>query len=769
MPGASMNRVVGYLRQRAVPPGCDPDAELLRRFVARAEGAAFEGLVRRHGPMVLGLCRRVLNDLHDAEDAFQATFLILARKAGSVRQPDALGNWLYGVAYRVALKMRTQRRGTVWRPAPPRGPAPAPREVTGDLVEIAGSSDPVAEAAWHELRPLLDEELNRLPEKYRAPLVLCYLEGKTNEEAARLLGWTKGTVSGRLARARDLLRPRLSRRGVTLSAGGLATLLAQSPAPASATLVETTVRAVLAGGASIPATALAEGVMRAMFLNQVKTWTAVVLALGLVTAATGVMWHRAPAAGADEVLRSAPPGADEKLPAKEKPGVLFSLPDDQKLAVEDMQKLQGTWQALALERNGEKLSAEAVKKLRLVILDNTITFNPDTEKRAANFKLGPAEKPKAIVLTPLDGPGKARPVRGIYSLEDDRLKLCMDNDDGTAVPTEFLTKPGSGLTLIVLERTAETKKVEDVRDTKLAVDKASLTLTGPGAPVRGVAFSADGGSVFACAEDGSIYFWDVATGKMRAKHANEGHSCRSLAVSPDGKLVAVAGASPVKQSEVGTVWVLHATTGKLALHLNEQGEIPAVAFSPDGKTLAAAGADGTIRFFDLKTGERRHGWQGHNRGVTAAVFSPDGRLLATGGADRSVKIWDAATGKEVRAFAGHGDDVTAVKFSADGKRMVTASKDGLMRIWDVETGKEVRLLEVTKVGVHSAVLRPDGLLMATAGADGKVRVFDLATGKQVSDFVADPKQVNGVAFSPDGKVIASGGADGAVRLWHVGQ
>jgi RNA polymerase sigma-70 factor (ECF subfamily) len=750
VPGASLNRVVGYLRHSAAPPGYEPDAELLRRFVARAEGAAFEGLVRRHGPMVLGVCRRVLSDLHDAEDAFQATFLVLARKAGSVRQPNALGNWLYGVAYRVALKTRTT--------------IALRRAVTGDLVEKTASSDPVAEAAWHELRPLLDEELSRLPDKYRAPLVLCYLEGKTNEEAARLLGWTKGTVSGRLARARDLLRPRLSRRGLTLSAAGLATLLGQNAALGhgletglSAALVDTTVRWTLTGGTSIPVTAVAEGVMRAMFLTQMKMWTALVLTLGLVTGA-GVLWHRAPSAGADEVLRSAPPGADDKVPAKDKPGVLFTVPDDPKAETDEVQRLQGTWQAIALERNGETLSADAAKKLRLVILNNTITFNADGAKRAASFKVGPGEKPKAIWLTPLDETDKAAPVRGIYALEDGRLKLCVDNDEGKATPTEFAAKPGSGLTLIVLERVADGEKVVEAK----AIDQALQTLIGSGAPVRSVAFSADSGTVFACAEDGSVYFWDAASGKVRAKVMNDGYTCRSLAVSRDGKLVAVAGVGMRKSTEVGTVWVFQAATGKLLMTLDERGETTnAIVFSPDGRTLVCAGTDGIVRIFDVASGQRRHAFRAD---VTAVAFSPDGKLLATG-SGRWLTVWDASTGKEIRGLSGHEAQITAVQFSPDGKRMLTASMDGSVRIWDVETGKEVRRVDAHKAGVHSAAFSPDGLLLATAGADGKVRVWDLALGRQVSVFSADAKQVNSVAFSPNGKTIVSGGADGSVRIW----
>ncbi len=178
------------------------DRELLEWFVQRKAEAAFAALVRRHGPMVLSVCRRVLRNSHDADDAFQATFLVLAEKAHRLSRPELLANWLYGVAYRTALhaRQRSARRDEREREA---------------AKMIVRSSDPESDA--QELRAILDEELHRLPEIYRAPLVLCYLEGKTNEEAARLLGWPSGSMSHRLARGRDLLRERLEARLVGLS------------------------------------------------------------------------------------------------------------------------------------------------------------------------------------------------------------------------------------------------------------------------------------------------------------------------------------------------------------------------------------------------------------------------------------------------------------------------------------------------------------------------------------------------------------------------
>jgi RNA polymerase sigma factor (sigma-70 family) len=176
------------------------DADLIEQFVSRRDHHAFAILVRRHGPMVFGVCRRVLRDPHDAEEAFQVTFLVLVRKAGTLRQPERLANWLYGVANRVArkAKLTAARRER------------HERAVAGNSFTAPVTVGPDGA----ELRAVLDEEMVALPEKYREPLVLCYLEGLTNEDAARRLGWPPGSMSYRLARGRELLRRRLARRGL---------------------------------------------------------------------------------------------------------------------------------------------------------------------------------------------------------------------------------------------------------------------------------------------------------------------------------------------------------------------------------------------------------------------------------------------------------------------------------------------------------------------------------------------------------------------------
>ncbi len=256
------------------------DASLLERFVAGRDEAAFELLLWRHGPMVLGVCRRMLRCDQDAEDAFQATFLLLSRKAASVRRREAVAAWLYRTAYRIALRARQTAR---LRPvAIPLGMEPA-----------AAASEP--DVLWRDLRPVLDDEIHRLPAKYRLPMVLCYFEGRTHAEAALELGCPKGTLSVRLQRARELLRGRLTRRGLALSAASLAVLTAGRIASAAvpAALIHGTLKAALlfaagkavAGAASVRAVAWTHGVLKTMVLSKLKLLAAVILTAATATGA----------------------------------------------------------------------------------------------------------------------------------------------------------------------------------------------------------------------------------------------------------------------------------------------------------------------------------------------------------------------------------------------------------------------------------------------------------------------------------------------------
>jgi RNA polymerase sigma factor (sigma-70 family) len=305
MASGQIGMVLQHIRRlfRAPPANGTSDGQLLAQFTLQRDQAAFTALVERHAAMVWGVCRRLLADVNDADDAFQGTFLVLARKAASIRRRDSVGSWLYGVAYRVATRVRSAARH---------------RRAQERQAMIPAQPDPANDAAWRELRPLLDDELNRLPEKYRAPLVLCYLEGKTREEAARLLHWPEGTVGGRLARARDLLRERLARRGIALGAAALVTALTEqaSPAAVPAVLVQTTVEKICqfmggsTAGISAPAAAAAQGVIHAMFLSRLTIAVSVLLTVGLVAAGLGLLAYRGNAAPIDPADK--PAKAEEK-------------------------------------------------------------------------------------------------------------------------------------------------------------------------------------------------------------------------------------------------------------------------------------------------------------------------------------------------------------------------------------------------------------------------------------------------------------------------
>jgi RNA polymerase sigma factor (sigma-70 family) len=213
------------------------DADLLERFSRRRDEAAFATLVNRHGPMVQGVCRRILGDRHAAEDVFQAVFLVLVRKCATIRRPELLANWLYGVAFRISRKARIKA---------------IRNEARERWAEKMPTREQVLDLEWGELKQVLDEEMSQLPEKYRAPLVLCYLQGQTNAQAAAQLGWPTGSMSERLSRAREMLRRRLNRRGLSLSAVLLAVLLSQKTAAAgvSPVLLATTVKTAISYAAS---------------------------------------------------------------------------------------------------------------------------------------------------------------------------------------------------------------------------------------------------------------------------------------------------------------------------------------------------------------------------------------------------------------------------------------------------------------------------------------------------------------------------------------
>jgi RNA polymerase sigma factor (sigma-70 family) len=351
--------------------GGPSDGQLLSHFLSRQDGNAFAALLRRHGRMVLGVCRRVLGNAHDAEDAFQATFLVLVRKAASITARESVAGWLYRVAYRAALEARGRiaRRRTREQPLM-------------DLPDL--QCEPRED--WSDVLPLLDRELDRLPEKHRLAVILCDLQGRTRKEAARHLQIPEGTLSSRLANARKILARRLSGRGVALSAGALAAALARDAASAavpvtlqlSTTMAATSVAAgsaVAAGLISAQVAALTEGVLKVMFLAKLKMATAVLVGVAVLGLGTGGVLYRANAQPG--TVATAQADGDRAKEKKEKPRTAESereralrkeleaaraLLEQLKAQVEEQQK-----RADVERKRAEEAAAEARSQLAKVL------------------------------------------------------------------------------------------------------------------------------------------------------------------------------------------------------------------------------------------------------------------------------------------------------------------------------------------------------------------------------------------------------------------
>jgi RNA polymerase sigma factor (sigma-70 family) len=447
---SQVNEVIEHLRRSALlRDGAAPtDGQLLGCFVEQRDDAAFAALVRRHGPMVWGVCRRLL-DPHDAEDAFQATFLVLVRKAASVVPRERLANWLYGVAHQAAL---AARRSALRRRARERQVTvmPEPAVTEQDL--------------WRDLQPLLDLELSRLPDAYREVVVLSDLEGKTRREVAHQLGLPEGTVGSRLARARALLAKRLTQRGLALSGGVLAALLSQKVASAGVptSVVSSTIKAasLLAAGRtaatgviSVTVAALAESVLKTMLITKLKVATALLLAVVLA------------AAGAAGLLRQTQASEPAKAPSRsDKNEKQAARPPK-----EDRDRLQGTWRLVTTEFDGVRLGEgrPEIKDTRLVIEKSAATFSglafsgPDRVqekfKMVGKVTLDARKNPKEITLTwekiDLRYNNKGGKWRGIYVLDGDSLKICLTTDEtARTLPRNFSARFGSNRFLWVFKR-----------------------------------------------------------------------------------------------------------------------------------------------------------------------------------------------------------------------------------------------------------------------------------------------------------------------------
>jgi RNA polymerase sigma factor (sigma-70 family) len=494
MPRLALPPTATQLRRLATPQEAEPlsDAELLQHFALRRDEIAFEALVARHGPMVLGVAQAVLRHTQDAEDVFQAVYLLLARQASAIRQGGAVGGWLHRVAFRLALRRRQtrERQKRLEESAPPAAPVPPAEDLT-----------------WAELRQILHEELQRMPDKLRAALVLCYLEGRTQDEATVALGWPRGTLKGRLERGRKLLRGRLVRRGLGASAVLLASVV-QATAAVPATLAcSTTGLAVSQGaagvGASAQVTALVEAGTRLLLWAKLKT-----LALGAVVflglfAVGLVSWYGAatgdsPVAAAPVEVRvpgTTPPAARKRLP--EVPCCNVLSPDGKMLATSGREGVVRVW-------NPES-GSELFRLNNHIGYAYCVAFSPDCRSLATgdmkNVYVWDANSGKLVkTFAGFDGGAE---------LEKDHtvtpgIRCVAFSPDGR------LLAAGEGDRRI---------RLWDVRQGK---DLGSLEQRGQ--PIRHLSFLKDGNTLVCCAGESDIQLWDVTA--TRAKVNPKEGMCR---------------------------------------------------------------------------------------------------------------------------------------------------------------------------------------------------------------------------------------------------
>jgi len=600
-----------------------PDGPLLERYVQKRDESAFAALVERYSSLVLGVCERVLQDRHLAEDAFQATFLVLVRRADSLDGQRSLGSWLYAVAYRTALKAKAlaaRRRARE-------------RQVV-DMPAVQASE----EAIWSDLGPVLDEELNQLPAKYRTPLVLCCLQGKTHQQAARELGWPSGSMSRRMTRARDLLRTRLTRRGITLSTGVLLTMLLRggTASAASAALKGSTVKAAMVFGgaalltgsaaASANVIALTHAALKATpVAKTISAATKLFILFGVCGAialgATIGLAYKMSSAGPRLTIVGGHCGVNASGPGT----------------------LNAGWQlASTIEgHNSEVIS---------------LAFSADGKVLAS------ASKRESFIR--IWDPATGQELRRLQGHQGDVNAVACNPAAQTVISASA-------------DGTLKEWRWQDGR--------SLATFRGHSAGVLCLSVTPDGKTLASGSDDKSIKIWDLAAHHLQQSIAGHGGPVSAVALAPAGNMVASG-----SLDSSARIWDV-STGRELALLDQHTGPIHCVSFSPDGKKLATGSQDKTVALWDLSPYQVRKLFSSHAGPVNSLIFTPDSKLLITAGQDKTVKVWDvrpvglaALNGQELANLQGHTASVNALALARESLSLATGSADQTIRLWQMD-------------------------------------------------------------------------------------
>jgi RNA polymerase sigma factor (sigma-70 family) len=732
------------------------DHRLLDQFLAADQGqaeVAFTLLVERHGPMVLHVCQQLLGDSHDAQDAFQATFLVFLSRARSIRNRGSVASWLFGVAMRVARRARYTAIVRRFH-----------EQEAGKFAIARGKA-----TSEHSQRlAALHEEIARLPQRYREPIVLCHLEGLSTTAAAQRLGCAPGTILSRLARGRERLRGRLTQRGRV----GFAGLFAEGRLPQEATAavptglvnatVQAAVRALAGRSASTAITspaglALAQATQGTLFMTRMLLVGTALATTVVVTALNVRLADPARSAGPQAAATDkGTPGLEEKPRPIEKSTIQSRDLEDAlyKILRRDRKFDDPRWPFAVKVGDVQDKSLIDVRIIHrtkekpgefdAVIQAKRAVVRVDTVANVVRLSLEQSEVQKF-------GPGG-----DVIQVENDVL--------------EFPIPPGGLLAEQGLPAPAEARPESQI----VANNRQALSLV----------YSSDGKTLATAGFDGVVHLWDMIKAEPISHLTGEKSTTRSVAFAPDGTTVACV-------NDAGLVRLWDVASGKLKQTLPGLSEsmrqaahtfmLDAIAFAPDGRLLAVSGFGPTradtadrfyeLRVFDLEAGQSIWSHMGRGEQACSLAFAPDGATLARAGL-KTVKLWDAKTGEPVRTLTPTKGTIFAIAFTPDGRTLVGGGniptndvnhQAGLITLWNLMTGQIIHTLEGHTGGVHAVAVTRDGKLVASGGdghgrlsdlgSPSEVRLWDIATGKLVWTVDGEQGVVRGLAFAPDGKTL----------------
>ncbi len=768
-----------------------PDAELLRRFAADQDADAFTAIVKRHGPMVLGLCKRLTRDAHAGEDAFQAVFLTLSRRARTIRRPESLAAWLFGVARRVALKARAERD----------------RRQTSPTRDAASAApDPLDRLSVRELLEALDDELARLPLTYRSALILCTIEGKSIEETARQLGATVGAVRGWLQRGRERLRRRFARRGLALPAVLSVTVVLPRAVVASP-LVEAAVRIGTSATVAPPAiAALAQGgisigVKLAGIALLAASVAGIALALMPVTAVPPEQSGQQPAKPPVEI---GPTVDNKEGPRVDRFGDLLPVGALARLGSMRLRHVDPLY-SVTVSSDGKFLGSATCKglvcvwdaktgKQRMRIQDDKFPDNPGLSI-ALDVALSPDASCLAVAwanssLSLWDvssgkklreiGDDRYRASSVQFSLDGKYLTATTTNvwrqakrgprdNDGAAILAEVETgkvvfsSPGK-ISFLPGGFIHHDPDASEISLHRLGDDSNVLWFKGHEGKITATALSLDGKLLFTLGSDRTIRVWDTATGKETRRLDNVREGIQQIFPTRDVKAVVTFA------EEGASMQCWDVASGKILWSAKvdaKRDRFLNALFLLDNKTVVTGHAFGRVRLWDMTTGQQRKVVEAHDSDLLPPILSSDGKTLTTAGRGwqgKSILQWDAATLTLKDPERGHSMNIVGAAISPDSAFIATSGWEGGVRLWESRTGKPIRTIDMPTVS--SIFFAPDGRTLVTGDwTKGTVRFWDIATGKEVRTLEAHPKGQIRLALSPDGKRIYTSGSDCLLRCW----